>query len=218
MNFAWKFLVFLFVKIISNTWFFFKKYPWKKISNTLKVYEKCAWKISYCPWNFLENCAWKIVSLREKSQKKEKNGFTNYFYFHVENKNTDHITVLESPTSPQLKHSLNVPMHKQGWFATTNLFGFYLYGIGILAVHIAPPSCCVLRIQNEYVDLTHHANVEEGFIQDSFTDGLIHLWLKQKRFLFIATRRVALFRLPLLYAIDQKYLFVCLSVRRHVSN
>ena len=52
-----------------------------------------------------------------------------------------------------------------------NLYRFF-YGIGISGVRIALPSCCVLRVQNEYSDPLNPPTEEEGFIEDSFVDGL----------------------------------------------
>ena len=48
----------------------------------------------------------------------------------------------------------------------------YLYGVGIAGVRVALPSCCVLRIQNEYRDLENPACHEESYIEDTFKDGL----------------------------------------------
>ena len=47
----------------------------------------------------------------------------------------------------------------------------FLYGVGIAGVRIPLPSCCVLRIQTAYPYALDPPN-EEGFIEDSFVDGL----------------------------------------------
>ena len=51
----------------------------------------------------------------------------------------------------------------------------FLYGVGHAGVRIALPACCVLRIQNAYPDPLDPATFEEGFIEDSFQDGLTDL-------------------------------------------
>ena len=48
----------------------------------------------------------------------------------------------------------------------------FLYGNGRLGVRVALPSCCVLRIQNEYPDVEEPATIDEGFVEDVFRDGL----------------------------------------------
>ena len=51
----------------------------------------------------------------------------------------------------------------------------FLYGIGRVGVRVPLPSCCVLRIQNQYPDPIHPATIDEAFIEDVFSDGLVDL-------------------------------------------
>ena len=76
-------------------------------------------------------------------------------------------------TGPAVK-SFNACNSKQKRIVCYHKLFRFLYGIGITGVRIALPSCCVLRIQNEYRDPLHPACAEEGFVQDSFDDGLIN--------------------------------------------
>ena len=76
-------------------------------------------------------------------------------------------------TGPAVK-SLEACNSKQKRLVCYHKLFRFLYGIGISRVTIALPSCCVLRIQNEYRDPLHPACEEEGFVDDSFDDGLIN--------------------------------------------
>ena len=51
----------------------------------------------------------------------------------------------------------------------------FLYGIGRKGVRIVLPSCCVLRIQNEFSDPAEPATIEESFIQDTVVNGLLDI-------------------------------------------
>ena len=48
----------------------------------------------------------------------------------------------------------------------------FLYGVGRYGVRVALPSCCVLRIQNQFPDPEDPADIDEGFIEATFSDGL----------------------------------------------
>ena len=50
---------------------------------------------------------------------------------------------------------------------------FFLYGVGRTGIRIPLPSCCVLRIQNEYRDQDNPATAEEGIIEDTVETGLV---------------------------------------------
>ena len=48
----------------------------------------------------------------------------------------------------------------------------FLYGIGRTGVRIALPACCILRIQLTYSDPKIPATIDEGFVEDTFDNGL----------------------------------------------
>ena len=52
-----------------------------------------------------------------------------------------------------------------------NLYGF-LYGPGRTGVRLALPACCILRIQLTYSDPKIPATIDEGFVGNTFEDGL----------------------------------------------
>ena len=60
---------------------------------------------------------------------------------------------------------------KRDLFFTTNCI--FLYGVGRTGIRIPLPSCCVLRIQNEYRDQDNPATAEEGIIEDTVETGLV---------------------------------------------